>query len=65
MPKAMLFKSGRDLGTETNIDEDDTVTCLGCSTVQTDQAAYEGGWQLVPPVCPDCLSWKAVEAADA
>jgi hypothetical protein len=65
MPEALLFKSGRDLGQETGINDEDTVTCLACGTVQSDEAAYEGGWQLVPPVCPDCLRWEAVEAADA
>jgi hypothetical protein len=65
MFEALLFKSGRDLDTEVRTDDEDTVTCLGCGTVQSDESAHEGGWQLVPPVCPDCLRWEAVEAADA
>jgi transposase-like protein len=36
------------------------VTCVDCGAREADQAAYEQGWQLVPPVCPACLRWTAL-----
>ena len=57
MLDVVAFKSGKDLGEETRIEDEDTVTCVDCGTVESDQSAYESGWQLVPPVCPDCLRW--------
>jgi hypothetical protein len=60
MPELIAFKSGKDLGEETRADDDDTVTCVDCGAVESDQSAYDGGWQLEPPVCPDCLRWVAV-----
>ena len=60
MPELIAFKSGKDLGEETRVDDDDTVTCVDCGAVESDQSAYDGGWQLTPPVCPDCLRWVAV-----
>lgn len=66
MPDVVLFRRGCDLRKETRIEDEDTVTCLACSKVQSDEVAHDGGWQLVPPVCPDCLRWELVEeAADA
>jgi hypothetical protein len=59
MPEVMAFKSGKDLG-EPQIDDDDTVTCVNCGAIETDRSAYEGGWQLFPAVCPNCLRWTAV-----
>lgn len=63
MSEVVDFKSGKDLGTKTGLEDDDTVTCVDCGAVESDQRAYEGGWQLVPPVCPNCLRWEPV--ADA
>lgn len=60
MPELVAFKSGKDLGEETRIDDGDSVTCVDCGAVESDQSAYDGGWQLAPPVCPDCLRWIAV-----
>lgn len=60
MSEAVLLKSGRDLGEEALIDSDDTVACESCHVIETDEAAYGNGWQLDPPVCPDCLRWSAV-----
>ena len=63
MPEVLPFKRGSD---QTRTDDEDTVTCLCCGKVQSDQAAQEHTWQLVPPVCPDCLRWELVdEVADA
>ena len=53
------FKSGKDLGEEPGVDEEEQVTCVDCGATASDQSAYERGWQLVPAVCPDCLRWVA------
>ena len=53
----LQFKSGKDLGEETRVEDDERVTCVDCGATVSDQTAYESGWQLVPPVCPDCLRW--------
>lgn len=55
MAELMEFKSGKDL--RTTLHDEDTVTCDECGRRESDQAAHEQGWQLVPPVCPDCLRW--------
>ena len=60
MPQVAAFKSGKDLGQQIRVSDDDTVTCVDCGTVESDQSAYDTGWQLAPPVCPDCLRWVAV-----
>ena len=60
MSELIAFKRGCDIGKETRVDDEDTVTCIDCGAVESDQSAYEGGWQLVPAVCPDCLRWTAV-----
>lgn len=60
MPKFLAFKSGKDLGEETDGVDEDTVTCLDCGAKASDQNAFEGGWQLAPPVCPNCLRWVFV-----
>jgi hypothetical protein len=57
------FKSGKDLGEETSIADEETITCVDCGATDTQESAYDGGWQLDPPVCPNCLRWCAV--ADA
>lgn len=60
MPELVAFKSGKDLGEEPRVDDDDTVTCIDCGTVEPDESAHQNGWQLEPPVCPGCLRWVAV-----
>lgn len=61
MSEMVAFKSGKDLGEETRVEDDDTVTCVDCGAVEPDQVAFEGGWQLEPPVCPNCLRWAPVD----
>lgn len=61
MPELVAFKSGKDLGEETRVEDEDTVTCVDCVAVETDESAYQSGWQLAPTVCPDCLRWTAVD----
>jgi len=60
MPDVLAFKSGKDVAEETCVDDEDTVTCVDCGAMASDQSAYENGWQLAPPVCPNCLRWIAV-----
>jgi hypothetical protein len=61
MPELIAFKSGKDLGEETRIGDDETVTCVDCGAVESDESAYQSGWQMEPPVCPDCLRWTVVD----
>ncbi len=63
MSEVVAFKSGKDLGEEPSVADEEHVVCVDCGAYASDQHAYEGGWQLVPPVCPNCLRWPAV--ADA
>lgn len=60
MPEPIAFKSGKDLAEETQVEDEDSVTCLDCGAVEPDESAYEQGWQMEPPVCPNCLRWTAV-----
>lgn len=62
MSEVVAFKSGKDLGEEASIEDEEQVTCVDCGASASDQRAYEGGWQLVPPVCPDCIRWSATRA---
>jgi hypothetical protein len=59
MVEAVQFKRGYDLEEETRTADEDTVICVACGKVESDEAAYENHWQLAPPVCPDCLHWEA------
>ncbi len=61
MTDIAAFRSGKDVGEETCVEDDDTVTCVDCGAVASDEAAYQSGWQLVPAVCPDCLRWSVVD----
>lgn len=54
------FKSGKDLGQETRVDDVETVTCEDCGAEESDETAFQNGWQLVPPICPNCLRWSVV-----
>lgn len=60
MPEPLAFKSGKDLGEEARADDDDTVTCVDCGAVESDERAYDAGWQMEPAVCPNCLRWTTV-----
>jgi hypothetical protein len=65
MPELIAFKSGKDPGEETRIALVETVTCIECAKVETDERAYEEGWQIDPVVCPDCLHWILTDAGEA
>lgn len=60
MAELTEFKSGKDLGEETQHDDEETVTCVDCGAVETATRAYQDGWQLEPSVCPGCLRWAYV-----
>lgn len=57
MPERIAFKSGKDLGEETANVLGETMTCGACGRVESDDRAYDEGWQIDPVVCPDCLHW--------
>jgi hypothetical protein len=57
MPEPITFKSGKDLGEEVEDGLVETVTCIDCGKMATDERAYDEGWQIDPVVCPDCLRW--------
>ena len=57
MPEPVAFKSGKDLGEETSNTLVDKVTCSECGKTESDDRAYDEGWQIDPVVCPDCLRW--------
>lgn len=57
MPEPLAFKSGKDLGEEARTAAVEQVTCVDCGRTETDERAYEEGWQIDPAVCPDCLHW--------
>jgi hypothetical protein len=59
MADVVAFKSGKDLA-RAAID-DECVECEACGRNESDERAYQEGWQLVPAVCPNCLRWTAVE----
>ena len=58
MPDVVAFKSGKDLGERA---DEDAVSCVDCGAMESDDAAYQQWWQLVPPVCPNCLRWKLAD----
>jgi len=62
MPQPAAFKSGKDIGKETCVEEEDTMACVDCGARETQERAYDGGWQLAPPVCPNCLRWQVVRS---
>jgi hypothetical protein len=64
MPEIAAFKSGKDLVPEARIDDSETVTCIDCGAEESDEKAYQNGWQLVPSVCPNCLRWVVIADVD-
>jgi hypothetical protein len=62
MPEPIAFKSGKDLAEETRTAFVETVTCVDCGRTESDERAYDEGWQFDPPVCPDCLRWSLTDA---
>jgi len=65
MPEPIAFKSGKDQGEETRTAFVETVICIECGKVETDEQAYNEGWLIDPVVCPDCLHWTLTDAGEA
>jgi hypothetical protein len=57
MPEPITFKSVKDLAEEAADGLVEKVTCIECGRVESDDRAYDEGWQIDPVVCPDCLRW--------
>jgi len=60
MVEAQSFKRGCDLVADLNKASQFRTFCVACGTSEAQEALNELGWQLDPPVCPDCLQWAAV-----
>jgi len=58
MDREVAFKSGKDLeaGAPAAVG---TIACESCGRRAERVAAKDLGWQVGPPVCPDCLRWSA------
>lgn len=54
MSEVVAFKSGKDLREELIVGDDEILACSECRAIATERAAYEGNWQLAPPICPQC-----------
>ena len=61
MCEPIAFKSGKDLGEETRSGSSDTVTCVDCEKLESEEVASADGWQFDPAVCPDCLRWTLTD----
>jgi hypothetical protein len=64
MVEPFAFRRGSDLGEATSTEARDTVGCVDCGAIATDEQAFESGWQLAPPVCPACLRWTLTDAGE-
>jgi hypothetical protein len=65
MPEPVAFKSGKDLGEETVTELVEKVICVACGKTETDDQAFEEGWQIDPVVCPDCLRWSLIAEGES
>lgn len=61
MEGEVLFKKGSDLDPAARSAASETLTCESCGCRVEAVAASESGWQVRPPVCPDCLRWAVAE----
>ena len=57
----VAFKRGSDLTGSVVPHGMRSITCENCGARTESDAAKEQGWQLRPPVCPDCLRWTTVD----
>lgn len=42
-----------------------SILCEACGVRAESNAAKELGWQIRPPVCPDCLRWRLTDVAES
>lgn len=59
MERELEFKRGVDLSTATASVPSEVVACECCRDRIEMATAANAGWQLRPPVCPNCLRWSA------
>lgn len=60
MCEPLLNASGTEIAAALGIDDRGILTCTECGAIDEEESAYDNGWQLTPPLCPDCLRWVAV-----
>lgn len=56
------FKRGSDLRESPNAGSASYLCCESCGGHAEQGAASDLGWQVRPPVCPDCLRWSVTDA---
>ena len=61
MEGEVAFKRGSDLTGSVVPHGMRSITCVNCGARTESEAAKEQGWQVRPPICPDCLTWTAVD----
>ena len=54
MSELISLPTSDELDDEPIVDDDERLTCTACGAITTGQAAYDGGWQFAPPICPNC-----------
>lgn len=59
MHREVAFKRGSDLLGSVAPHGMRSITCESCGKAAESEAARDLGWQVRPPVCPDCLRWAA------
>jgi hypothetical protein len=57
----VAFKRGSDLAGSVVPHGMRSITCESCGKQAELAAAGDLGWQVRPPVCPDCLRWTAAD----
>lgn len=55
------FKRGSDLGESPKVGSASYLSCESCGGHAEQGAASDLGWQVRPPVCPDCLHWSVTD----
>ncbi len=63
MEGEVAFERGSDLYSSVLAENSGALVCECCGARIDADSAPDLGWQIRPPVCPDCLRWSA--ASDA
>jgi len=58
---ATEFKRGSDLRTSARAGAPASLVCENCGEEMERNAARDLGWQVRPPVCPNCLRWSVTD----
>ncbi len=64
MEREVAFKRGSDLSASLLAENSGALVCEVCGARIDAGSARDLGWQLKPPVCPDCLRWSAAGEVD-